>query len=321
MNSHFQSSETTCTSSGLRLATAIGSNGIEVVRADPDHAAEEQDHQERDRPDDRSRCGRNRPSRAGSAPCVLDARNHQAKASAPMIVGTTIASMMASGIQQDLACRQRRSGPAGPARRPSSRRAAAAGRRDLPSREAALSALMPRRQVAGAQARSSAWSVPPPELRSPNPFFWHLGARGSRRPDPSGEPFGSVRRARQVNTNRRRPSRPRWTARVNLRVFVARQIVPPSQPVRQRSLLPTSRRAGPSRRMSVRRLPCHGCARRPRQLSRRRCRRAAGPGSMAGRQTVYGAAIVTMRSSAGNRREGGTIGTLQGNREDMSHGQ
>ena len=51
MNSHFQSSETTCTSTGFSCVS-IGLNGIERVRADPDHAAEKQDDEKRDRPDD-----------------------------------------------------------------------------------------------------------------------------------------------------------------------------------------------------------------------------------------------------------------------------
>ncbi len=46
MNSHFQSSETTWTSTGcLRAPTSGLRAGIELVRADPGHAAEQDDHQ------------------------------------------------------------------------------------------------------------------------------------------------------------------------------------------------------------------------------------------------------------------------------------
>ena len=70
--------------------------GIEVVRADPGHAAQQHDRQQRDRPDDQLDAGRNRPSPADSVPACSRRGTTRRRRSVAAIVGTTIASMIAS---------------------------------------------------------------------------------------------------------------------------------------------------------------------------------------------------------------------------------
>ena len=72
MNSHFQSSDTTCTSSGC-VRVASGRPGSSCVRADPGHAAQKNDRHGRNRPDDELDAAGERPVRQVAGPGVRGA--------------------------------------------------------------------------------------------------------------------------------------------------------------------------------------------------------------------------------------------------------
>src|SRR6516164_9233730 len=96
MNSHFQSSETTCTSIGL-LCDSIGLKGSRACA--PIQITPPRNTMTRRGIPQTSSSIRPEYTQSGRY-CALgfEARNHQAKASVATIVGTTIASMIASAL-------------------------------------------------------------------------------------------------------------------------------------------------------------------------------------------------------------------------------